>query len=503
MAGFSADRDRQIIPRWRMFDKTRSLGELSSFDAPPSHHQLVHDFLASKLEDWKQTQTVAHASDLVGAGVSLRRENEVTEAACFLLRDDLSVPLWARDLAKRALKLTSGNNIELGPVALDHLVLQEQVKTLRGLLGTEPNDPITWVDLSHSYACLGFRDQAERCMTVALQLSTDNRFVVRSASRLWIHLDNPERAYDVISRADRTRYDPWLMAAEIAVGSVANEKSKLVKEARRMLTRQQHAPAHLSELASALATLELSSGNVKRSRKLFRQSLDRPTENSVAQAAWASRQGSSISLGDLQLGLSNVYEARSRISYHEGRWDETLEQCERWLADQPFSSGPCVMGSYVAAVALEDFQASKQFLDWGLRENRSNVMLLNNSAFTHINLGDFKKAQQLLKIADRMQSTDQHRVVLEATRGLLAFRSGNLRLGRKLYSDARLKATQLDGVDSKRTFALASTYHAIEEYSLGTENSQHLISEALRAIRSNSDPIFRVLEERVAEMSQA
>ena len=51
---------------------------------------------------------------------------------------------------------------------------------------------------------------------VALQLAPTNRHVLRSASRLFLHLDDSERAYDIIAQSDATVDDPWLIAAELS-----------------------------------------------------------------------------------------------------------------------------------------------------------------------------------------------------------------------------------------------------------------------------------------------
>ena len=104
MAGFSTDKDRKVIPRWRTFDKTLRLRELESVTPPRTHQQVTPDFLAPKIMDWLEHQTVGHATDLVGAALTLGREKEVSEAARFLLRNDLNVSPWARELAEHALR---------------------------------------------------------------------------------------------------------------------------------------------------------------------------------------------------------------------------------------------------------------------------------------------------------------------------------------------------------------------------------------------------------------
>ena len=325
MTGFSTDADRRVIPRWRTYDETRRLGELSSISQPRAHQEVIADFLSSKVVEWHRNRTVGHASDLVGAGLTLGREADIIDAAKFLLREDISVSPWARELAERALRGPQHLGPGLEPRPIDKSTLHVQVRTLRGLLHSEPKDPISWVDLARAFACLGLGDQAKRSMTIALQLGGNNRFVLRSAGRLWISLDDPERAHSVFTRSEKTRYDPWLLSAEIAIGSIAGRPPRLVKPAQRMLSGRQFLPGQLSELASAVATLEISHGGVRKSKRLFRQSLEDPTENSIAQVAWAARHYSGIDFDHELLNLPNTFEAKAWTFYQHGQWKRAVE----------------------------------------------------------------------------------------------------------------------------------------------------------------------------------
>ena len=502
MAGFGTDKDRKVVPRWRTLDITLRHGELNS-TAPPRAQKVTSDFLAQKLMDWRRHQTVGHAADLVGAALTLGREREVTGAARFLLQNDLRVSSWARELAEQALKTPANvETVPPKPEALEKGAFYARVRDFRRLLRAEPRDPITWVELSRTYAILGLGEQAARSMTVALQLAVNNRFVLRSASRLWIHLEDPEKAHDIIVRSDRTTHDPWLLAAEIAVGSVAGRKPKFIKAARRMLTDRRFSPIHISELASAVATLELGSGSVKKPRQLFNLSLKRPTENSIAQAAWASRQNSSIRLNDKYLDLPNTFEARSWSFYLQSQWKQSIKECQLWQFDQPFSSRPSVQGSYVSAVALEDYRTSAWFARRGLMANPEDFTLLNNLAFACINRGDIKSAEEALARVDRLlQLSDREQAVLQATRGFLKFRTGNVAIGRQLYLDARSKARKIQAHDGGRLLALASVFHAIEEVSQEVSDSRPMVSETFQALKRVSDPIFRVLEHKLTKIT--
>ena len=501
MAGFSEDKDRNVIPRWRSFGDIMERLELSSVAPPRTHQSPLLDFLDQKIIDWRKHQTVGHASDLVGAALTLGREQEAIGAAQFLLRDRLNVSHWARELAEKALGIPK--NVEKptrNPVEVEKSTLHEQVRALRHLLYIEPQDPITWVELSRVYAILGLDSKAKRSMTVGLQLANNNRFVLRSASRLWVHLDDPERAHHILIRADRTRHDPWLLAAEIAVGSIDGRKPRLVKIARRMLLDGKFPKGHISELASAVATLELNSGRVKKSKKLFRLSLEDPTENSVAQAAWASRNHNALRLNDQYLELPNAFEAKSWSHYHKSEWNEAVEQCKLWHFDQPFSSRPNALGSCLAAVALEDYETSKWFANRGLMANPADFILLNNLAFALINLDDTEEAIKTLSMVDPSKLSNRELVVFKATQGLLEFRTGNVKCGRQFYSDARSMARKIPNQVGIQLLALAAVFHAFEEISQAGPQIDPLLCEATQFLKQARDPIFGALESRLTKM---
>ncbi len=500
MAGFSTDKDRRVIPRWRTLDKTIVLGELNSVAPPLAYQMVTADSLKSRIMDWLEHQTVGHAADLVGASLTLGAETEVAKAAKFLLQDDRNASPWARELAEHALKTTYIDKANpISAVTGDELS-QNSIATLRKLLRNEPRDPITWVELSRAYTILGHGKQAERAMTVALQLAFDNRFVLRAASRLWVHRKDPEKAHDIIAKSERTPFDPWLLAAEIAIGSIDGRKPRFVKAARRMLHESHFSRVHISELASAIATLEFNHGNVKRSRQLFDLSLENPTENSIAQAAWASRQNTSICIDEGHLDRPNTFEARAWSFYNRSQWNRVIEECRLWQSDQPFSSRPSVLGSYVAAVALEDYDTSTSFAEPGLKANPANVTLLNNMAFALINRsgkGDIDKAKRALSRVDHLPVSKQERVAIKATRGLLAFQTGDVAEGHRMYSDARSDARRLQ---DNKLHALASAFHVIAGSLDRSSDKSPTGSEPLDRLRREPDPIFRVLERRLAKI---
>ena len=500
MTGYNPENARQVVPRWRSFRDTLQLGELAPVPSVLRHRDVESDFLVSKLGAWNRHRTPAHAADLVGAALVLGRESEVRPAAKFLLRPESEATPWAEELAQRALGGPTPSSATTPKSSLPSKAVRAAVRTFRELLNLEPRDPITWVDLARAYSTLGHRKQSERSMKVALQLAPDNRFVLRSASRLWIHLDDPERAHALIARSAATRGDPWLLAAEIATAAAAGTTPRQIKWARRVLGESRFVALHLSELASALATLELAAGSSRKARKLFQKSLHDPTDNSLAQVVWASRHHSGVVPTREQLCLPRAFEARSADYYVRRDWQDCVEGSRLWLADQPFSSRPAIQGSYVTAVVLEDYAECEAFARRGLLPNPQRFGLLNNLAFAQINQGNLDSAEETLNRANRSAASEAEKAVLRATQGLLAFRRGRAELGRERYLDAISIARSLK---QGRLLALASVFYALEERRQMSEHADTAVSQALRHLDTEEEPTMTVLRDRLSVTDRA
>ena len=504
MAGFNSNKDRKVVPRWRTFDETLKLGELGSYSHPRSHKKVARDFLFSKVMDWQKYRTKVHAAELVGAAIVLGRESECEEAAKFLLQGDISSSLWVRELARRALRLQSTDQSSNSPGVQQELfenILHSQARSLRQLVRTEPRDAILWVDLSRLYATLGLRDRAERCMTVALQLAKNNRFILRSASCLWASLGDPEKAHDIVTRTTIIRYDPWLLAAEVALSDLVERNPRFIKSARKILSNENINPRHNSELASALATLESRVGKAKTSKRLFKESLKDPTENSIAQAVWISKHRYPT-LDIPNIPFEKTFEANYWISYYKKDWKKAVEECELWRDDQPFSEEPYTHASYVLTTALDDYEQGGKVAKEGLKVKKVDFALQNNLAFAQINNGNTDEAEKTLSKIDGKNLSDRRRAVLKATQGLLAFRKGEFEEGRKLYLEARGEARKLK---DKKPLASASVFHAIEEIHSNQEYKSTL-AEAKKALsqarKSSNDPMLEILEQKLNKATQ-
>lgn len=489
---FIQENDRNVIPRWRSFDATQNLIELhSSLPPPQAPPTIAGDSLTRKLVDWESHQTIGHASDLIGTAYAQDELGKAVDAIEFLLDDRTKAAPLAKKLALRSWEVLNGIE-SVVPPPLGQQELRIQVSKLKKLLHEEPKNTFQWVDLSLAYASLGQYEQSSRCMHLAINLTPNNRFVLRSAARLWVHTDQKQRAYSVLVRSDRTRHDPWLMAAEIAVGLAAEKSPKFARRAKDILKKNVFLSSHISELASAVATLEWKNGAERNSRKLFRQSLSEPTENSIAQAVWMSEKESFLEVRNCHLLRGDAHEAKARNFFYSEMWDKAIQQCKKWQQIEPFSTRPAKLGSYIASVVLEDFQEALAMAEVALIANPNDPLLRNSSAYSLINLGRLSDAEMELSKMSAARGTEPS-VVKEATKGLLRYRQNKTQEGQQLYDKAHLEARRFTGTNPA-LHAKVLAFHALERFRHQESPNRHeFISEAVRHLKIHKDLSSRVL----------
>jgi tetratricopeptide (TPR) repeat protein len=429
---------RRIIPRWRNSRVALTTGELVI--SRVSKLPIIRGFndFNQKLQSWLEKPTIETASELVSAGISENFPKESINAAEFLLDNKNSIVPAVLSLAENVLirggKVSKEELSTLTPIEKQELRLR--IHDFRRRLIDYPRNPLMWVDLSRAYIVVGEWSKAKKAMANALFLSPTNRFVLRSVARLYVHLDDPEQALYFLSKSEIVRNDPWLLAAEIATANVAGITSKFIRRSREILDRKNNHPFHVTELSSALATLELNSGSNKKARKLFQSSLDNPTENSVAQSAWAKRFLPTLELGNTITTTPRTYEAQAWNSYLAQDWKGVVEASTDWLLDEPFSSRPAELGSYAASIGLEDYERAVIITRNGLIANPNDHGLINNHAFALANQDKLVDALKILKTATRPAPDPSSEVALLATEGFIDLKLGKLMVGKNKYLEA-------------------------------------------------------------------
>ncbi|MCC7139020.1 MAG: hypothetical protein IT460_11415 [Planctomycetes bacterium] len=476
------DNARKLIPRWRSPASTVVL-EMPTTPKGPLGPDAAAS-LAQKLEEWRAHPNPGTRGDLLSAAVVFGANDVVAE-----VRASDPPNSSTTEAIAQLLQIPDANDD--APIRRDERVL---IRHARSHLALEPRDPLRWMELSRALTIVGSRHRASRAMRVALLQAPRCRIVLRSAARLAVHEGEPERARSILNNSGLLDRDPWLLATEISVTSLMEKTSTWMKRAQRLVESERFAPRDLSELAAALGTEERESGSTRNARKLFERALRDPTENVVAQAMWASRNGVNIAVPqETWAATRGRYEAESLSSYFGGDWRASLRATEQWFADEPFSRRPSIQASYVSAVALEEYAQSVEFARRGLIANPSDFTLRNNLAFALAHLGQLKEAEQHLLLASKVASSSLERVVVAATAGLLALRSGDIEGGSRAYEAAEAGAAR----DEFLTLSVRA-FRALERLGVGQLVSTEELTGLLEALRKWRRPESRALYSRLA-----
>jgi len=382
-----------------------------------------------RVREWRQENDLAAAEELIAAAVVSRCPDfqEDVRAAARLVLDDPHSLTGSRDLAN---SLLGEHRDEPDPMPDETKKMHLEIARRKRLFRIYPRDALLLTETALLYTNLGLNASAKNLLKAAAALAPNNRYVLRSLTRFWVHQAEPDRALHFLSKSAATKRDPWLLAAQLAAEDVAEKKLTNWREAKRILGAEQFSDFELTELAAAFATLQLQAGSHKLARKMFRKSLAEPTENVVAQAQWASRRDPTINVShELTAKASEALAWEKLVT---GRWQEVISASRSWHDIEPFSIRPAVMGSFVAVAHIGDGIIGEEFARRGLIANRGSAVLHNNLAVSLAMQGLVEEAKSELANVKPSAETREEIVNL-ATRGLIEMRSGNLEAGADLY----------------------------------------------------------------------
>jgi tetratricopeptide (TPR) repeat protein len=208
-----------------------------------------------------------------------------------------------------------------------------------------------------------------------------------------------------------------------------------------------------SELNSALGTVEMSNGNIKKARKLFGASLTEPNENALAQAEFA-KPHVGIDVDLTTFNVARRYEANALNAYNNQIWEYAVAFGRHWADDQPFSTRPAVFVSFVSSSLLEEYETSIAVLKKALQVNPGSPQLINNLAFALASTDRVDEAEREMKRINWNGLPDLYRVTLTATQGLTLMRRGQLQAGTEYYRAAMALAQKI-GMRSYESMAAA------------------------------------------------
>ena len=413
------------------------------------------------------------------------RDDVALEAAEFVLGSGDAASAMLRQMAASLLKNIDPKHLQtsISDVGSEPDT-RELIRMYRSRLSENPRNAIGWVDLSLFYAIEGLTDKARRAMEVALALSPFNRFVLRSASRLFIHLDEPDRAHRILRNSPLSKIDPWITAAEIAVATTMHRSPFTIKTGLNLVSSGKFTPEDTTELSIAIGTQEFINGNNRLTRRHLRKSLERPNENSLAQAKWILQDltGIPIQVNIEDFHVLRPFEASAWEALSHAKWIDATSSAIKWMRDQPFSSRPVQLACFLTASVLEDYEASEKLAKLGQIANPSHHSFHIALAFAYGSTNRTTEAlEELTKIKGPMASSIE--VAILANRGLVAYRLGDIANGRQMYAEAVKRADQLSDTNS---FAAALTYWGREEARAGGELAPMLLSRAREAVKNSS-----------------
>ena len=486
---------RQVIPRWLSY---RASSLLDAHNLISSNYNTTRNNGEHVLDDWKKMPTLDTAAELVVESMVLKLppNGAAYDAAWFIKNKAPQSALLLHELASVFLEDIPQN--DFGQLTQVDNSRSEQIRGLKRTLNSSPLNPIAWSDLSLHYAIQGLPNQASKAMTTALALAPTNRFVLRNASRCFLHLNEEERAHDILKKSKLIGIDPWITSAEIALADTLNLHNIQVKRALSLLENKNFSDHSKSELAIALFTIESKDEPMRKIRKFLNQSLSAPTENSLAQVAWLLRNKkiSAIEFSPNLLKQVVPLEAEALRLQNYQQYDLALNAIKNWEVFQPFCPQPCIMGTYVASVFLDDNQKALDFFTKTSEVNRHNSMLLNNVAFSCAKLGKVSEAREYVREArKRMDCNDSEymKLAVTATDGLICFRVNDIDKGRQLYQEAVSGFDKMKNSKGIIGATMASFFWALEEKRIKSETSQKILDKAKERNKKVPSPDFEIL----------
>lgn len=483
MSSTAHDDERRIIPRWRSLRSSIARGELGvRADAEPARDPAE---FAKYSAAFIQTPSLGSAGDLLACAVVLGKESEsiVKKAANVVLRQG-NADAPAASIAKAMLGMPIAGNV--GSLA-DTTNLRARIAIRKAALRRDPRNAIVLAEMARDYCVLGQNTSAAKCFDMALRLVDSHRYVVRSASRFYCHIGDHDLAKNAIMRAKLRMSDPWLLAADLAVTAIMGASPHSLKHARQMAKGGRHSAYDVSELSAAIAFFDFRDGSARSARQLFRQSLQAPTENAVAQACWAQRHGLGLEIENDVLHEQDCWEGQAWNALGAGQAVAALDSCDSWLGDEPFSHKPAELGSFVAVVSGQDLPRGESFARRGLQANPGRSVLINNLAVALAQQGKTSEAEKLLDTVGRHGVDSRLGVTLMATRGLIEYRKGNPLVGSALYEQAARAAT---GIDKHVLEPMVRLHHLLEVWR--SERSASSLLQIATKSSQSTDPGLRL-----------
>lgn len=425
--------ERRVLPRVRPPSALLASGERAGFQGPRPVVDNASLWLGRLNAAFKATPNEGTAMELVATADMLSESAVATDALAWLRKH--SATTGARVIA-------GVEGSQQGTIVADWRIrdrddARRRMSAVRRHLRKHESDALAWAELARLHLSTGEADKAKRAMSVALAIAGPNRFLYRTACRVFIHADDAEGALGIVRSHPGVLQDPWLLASEIATCSVLDKASPHISRGMSLLADRNLSARHRSELAASIATVEQVNGRHRAARKLYEESLKDPNENVLAQVEWARQSDRQLHLKPSEIVRPAMYEACTHRSYLTKDWTGILDHASAWLADEPYSTRPAQIYTYIGTTGLAGtMRDCVDVASRGLDANPGDPMLHNNRAVCRAYDGDIQDALSDLECAALGTGDDDDRLCMLATAGLIGFRANLPELANQCYDTA-------------------------------------------------------------------
>ena len=432
-------RPRRVVPRWRPSWITATTAEAKSnlrpVGQPVESKRKVDLEVSQKIHELDVVRSVPVAAELMFLASAAGNEAAAKQAAVVILASKDQI--GSRQLVRSAQQILQGGSTERVEAAS-----KDFVKHARTLLAIDYRNPVLLMDTARELAAMRQDKAALRYVRAAVAMAPNSRFVLRAAARYYLHIGEHEIAHDLLRRSPLIGSDPWIQASEIAIATVRGKTSDLAKQSIKRLSEAKQVGAEVTELASAVGTVELLSGSDKKAKILFKHALSNPNDNSLAQAEWAATKLKLV-VDNKALKTPMSYEANSHNAYRRQEIAAAIDYAVLWAKDEPFASRPMDSQCYLLSLEgryTEALEVAKVAHDL----DGDGIGPVLNLLFAQIQAGDLDNAMEDFLRLGRHPDMKMHATHYLANGGALAYAMGDFEQARQLYQRA-IKSARMRG----------------------------------------------------------
>lgn len=482
----NGDKRSLVLPKWLDYTNAIRTGEL--FVNTPAKHTAQRvplneiDYL---LNEFTLFPNVFLASEIMGAAIITEKIDIAHDMAKFILNkggvNNITKHLAAKTLSKEEIKTIPK------PV-------NERIRDLKEKIFLHPHNSVCWMDIGRLYTIKGQTDKARKAVMVALNLGPQNRFLIRSGTRFFMHIGEIDIAHYYIKKALQSVSDPWIKSLDVSISQRLNKRlGKLKRILPGELSKSEL--FNYSELYESCGMLELAHGHRKKAKSLFSIAWKNPSESVIRHGEWVIRNEFPTLRHSPPISYDQSKEAMAWHYFYNLNINVALEYILEWELEEPYSASPYILGSHVGG-HTGDYSNAISFAKRGLESNPQHFMLKNNLCYNLINSGQIDEAKRCINsIPSNLDEVQK--LFYNATRGLLEFKLGNIENGNALYSEAIAQCRKLK---NNRLITKAKLNLAIAECENKTDSCSYTADQALKLSKGSDNPTTILLRNRLQKL---